>query len=202
MPDVRQRHSSSCGGSQICWVGEAEDSRTVSTQSPPGRGSSRRQSRSQSPASRPPLQRMARRSPQRPVFVCRLRSANRVGTGRSSGPRHAHSSRRPFAWRTPSLHSTPLVLVPPVPPVLHGGSAAPPASPPRGPASELCASPTRLRGTPPRETAPLPLTRIGLPAFNLRAVQGASTSVQGSPCSPTRCPFPNPACSGLRFARR
>jgi hypothetical protein len=85
--------------------------------------------------------------------LCRLRSANRVGTGRSSGPRHAHSSRRPFGRPTPSLHSTPHVLVPPVPPVLHGGSAAPPASPPRGPASELCAFSHVTPETSPRPTA-------------------------------------------------
>ncbi len=145
MPDVRQRHSSSRGDSQIRRVSGAPKRPENST--PPFHRPSLSNAfvvpsvfATASPVlrPRPTVHQFSARFGSFLGFSCGLRSSHRAGTARSSRPVHARSSRRPFPRPTPSLPSSHSVLISPVPPVLHGGSAAPPASPPRGPVSDLC----------------------------------------------------------------
>ena len=116
----------------------------------------------------------------------------------SSRRLRAHPSRRPFARPPRSLRPTSVVPSASLPPVLHGGSAAPPASPPRGPVSELCAfhpaSPLRdtARSSRASSSHPSPSPATQLPDHPGRLPIPSALSLSHLPA-----PLPNPGCSGL-----
>ena len=149
MPDVRQRHSSSSGVSEISRASKAVYRPTGPTQPPTDRDS-RTSSAGRltlppgSSALRlPPTVRHSRARPGSLLSVsCRPGPSSLVGT---RGERFVPAGPCPrLAVPVPTAgslaHLNAVVAIASVPPVLHGGSAAPPASPPRGTHSEVRAS--------------------------------------------------------------
>ena len=116
---------------------------------------------------------------------------------------HAHSPRRSFSWPASSSPATPVVGISAVPPVLHGGSAAPPASPPRGPVSRVRTSPP---ASPFREAArtnrALSPHRGQSPANQPPDCPGRLPVGAGFSLSIVLAPSPNPSMQRTRFARR
>ena len=207
MPDVRQRHSSSSACSQISRVSRTADHPMLQTEPPPDGGHRTSTSGHGAPITGSDALRLrptVRHGRARPGSL--LSASCRTGPSDLVGTRHArfvpallYASIAPPA--PTAGFSAPLkavVAIASVPPVLHGGSAAPPASPPRGPHSEVRASipassvPHVATANPYSSALPSPL-----PATQQPEPAGCRPVPSGFSLSRSLAPLPNPACSGL-----